>query len=287
MVFISVGVWILVSEVATETWYRWHEHRLPPPVTWSVQLPRDNPTFQELPFSAKTRQFLRYDEGLNGAWEEPDGARVQAIFLRWNPGKTAVHLSRSHTPEVCMTAAGREMVEKGEFSVSVFQTNSVSVTETPAHRTTETLALPFQYYRFSDPRGSVHVFYCLWEDRAAEQGFDKMSLTCGVRLAPVLAGRRHAGQRSLEIAMWGVAGRDEAEERLRRILGRGVRGRKAEIEKAESRKPPGRRFFGFSVFRSDGVSVIRNFGVSVFQFFGKWLRCPQEGISSYEQSRSV
>jgi hypothetical protein len=35
--------------------------------------------------------------------------------------------------------------------------------------------------------------------------------------------------------MWGVAARDEAEDCLRRILERGVRGRKAEIWKAESR----------------------------------------------------
>ena len=62
-----------------------------------------------MPFSEKTKQLLRYDEGINGAWEEADGSQWQAIFLRWNPGRIAVHLAKSHTPEVCLTAAGHEL----------------------------------------------------------------------------------------------------------------------------------------------------------------------------------
>jgi hypothetical protein len=45
-----------------------------------------------------------------------------------------------------------------------------------------------------------------------------MSLTFGNRLAPVLAGLRNPGQRSLEIAVTGVADAADAEDALREQL---------------------------------------------------------------------
>jgi hypothetical protein len=62
------------------------------------------------------------------------------------------------------------------------------------------------------------VFYCLWDDRASAQGQSTMSLTFGNRLAPVLAGLRNPGQRSLEIAVSGVADAADAENALREQL---------------------------------------------------------------------
>jgi hypothetical protein len=38
------------------------------------------------------------------------------------------------------------------------------------------------------------------------------------RLAPVLAGRRNSGQRSLEVAIWGIADQNEADAALAREL---------------------------------------------------------------------
>lgn len=40
------------------------------------------------------------------------------------------------------------------------------------------------------------------------------------RLAPVLAGRRNSGERSLEVAIWGIADRQEAEAAFARELGK-------------------------------------------------------------------
>jgi hypothetical protein len=64
----------------------------------------------------------------------------------------------------------------------------------------------------------LYVFYCLWDDRAAEQSFGATSLTYANRLAPVLAGRRNTGQRSLEVAVWGMESAAAAEAALRREL---------------------------------------------------------------------
>jgi hypothetical protein len=125
----------------------------------------------------------------------PGSYRVQAIFLRWKPGRTAVHLAKTHTPEACVTAGGRELVSKSDLRL--FKADGRQ--------------LPFRSYVFKDADGPLHVYYCLWEDRGGRQDFDSARLTYENRLAPVLAGRRLCGQRSLELALWGFADDQEAE----------------------------------------------------------------------------
>lgn len=196
--------WIVLVEVGTEAWYRIHERNLPLPVTWKATLPRDNPSFRELPISETTRQFLRCDEGVNGAWNEPDATRWQAIFLRWDAGRIAPHLAKNHTPEICLAASGREIL-----SVSGLQWLAV-----------HGLELPFRSYRVKEGSGTLHVFYCLWEDRAVDRAFGPTTLSYGNRLEPVLTGRRHSGQRSLEVVIWGVADAAEAQRALVRQLER-------------------------------------------------------------------
>src|SRR5262249_40440098 len=100
--------WLVGVGGGAEFWYRSHEGVGAKAVTWQVEFPGESPGFRELPFTDKTKQFLRYDEGYNGAWQEGAEQRWQAVFLRWNPGRIAVHLAKSHTPEVCLTAAGKQ-----------------------------------------------------------------------------------------------------------------------------------------------------------------------------------
>ncbi|HYG36430.1 MAG TPA: exosortase/archaeosortase family protein [Clostridia bacterium] len=196
--------WLVLAELGTELWYRLHESRLPQTISWRVDLPTTNATFKVMPFSDKARQYLRFDEGLNGVWREDDGTDWQAIFLRWNPGRIAVHLAKNHTPESCLTAAGNELLSQSEIC---------TIPVRGVH-------LPFRCYVMEDQRGIAHVFYCLWEDRASTQDFHTMSLTYVNRLEPVLAGRRNCGQRSLEIAVWGFEDAQEAEAAFRRQLTR-------------------------------------------------------------------
>src|SRR5205814_6930880 len=80
------------------------------------------------------------------------------------------------------------------------------------------LQMPFRSYTVQGDTGPIHVFYCLWEDRADAQSFSTMNLTYANRLEPVLAGSRNSGQRSPELAMWGLADESEAEAALTREL---------------------------------------------------------------------
>jgi len=181
-------VWVAVSEIATELWYRSHERNLPAPLGWSVEFPRQNRTFKEAPFSEKAKRLLRYTEGANACWKNEDGIRFQAIYLRWKTGRIAVPLARIHSPELCLTATGRRLVLPQE-------TRSVSVNG---------LTLPVRFYVFSGIDGLVHVLYCVWEDRATGVPFSGNDSSYANRLRAVLAGCRNRGQQSLELAAWGI-----------------------------------------------------------------------------------
>src|SRR5262249_21129185 len=90
------------------------------------------------------------------------------------------------------------------------------------HYSVNGLELPVIQYRISDESGPLQVFYCLWEDRPQKKkrDFSTMLLGYANRLEPVLAGRRNSGQRSLEIAVWGIADEAEAEAAFRGQLTR-------------------------------------------------------------------
>jgi exosortase/archaeosortase family protein len=201
--------WVLLTECSVEAWYRLHEARLPQAAQWTIAWPVNNPAFKDLPLPARTVEILRYDEGRSASWEE-NGLKWQAVFLRWKPGRTAIHLAQNHTPEICMTGAGYTLdaISPQEW----FDVNG--------------LRMPFLAYRVTNAPRPFFVFYCLWDDRASAQGFDTMGLTRNVRLAAVLAGLRNPGQRSLEIAVTGPDNAAGAEAALR-----------AELEKLIVSKP--------------------------------------------------
>jgi len=154
-----------------------------------------------LPLMEATRRMLRPDEAFSAVWEE-SGLHWQAVFLRWNPGRIAVHLARNHTPDICLPAAGRKLA-----AVSELEWYPVGG-----------LALPFRSYTVANETPPLHVFHCLWEERLPDQGFAAAGLTYGSRLAPVLAGRRNTGQRELQIAVWGIEDAAAAEAAVRQEL---------------------------------------------------------------------
>jgi exosortase len=206
VLILGLWVWIPIADLATKLWYDTHETNLLQPIRWTVSLPRENPTFRELDFSPRTRELLRFSEAQQGCWQE-GACRWQAIFLRWDPGRTAAHLAKAHTPASCLAAAGcRLLSESGVQRIYI-----------------KGLALPVRHYVFEGRPGRVHVFYCLWEDREPARTFGAELLNYQNRFAPVLAGRRNRGQRSLELALWGVADPDAAELALRQQLDRLVR----------------------------------------------------------------
>jgi exosortase len=199
--------WLMITEIAVQSWYWSHERNLPPPLRWAAVFPTNETTFAETPLPPRTTQLLRQNFARNASWRQEDGSRWQATFLRWNPGSTAVYLARNHTPEVCLAAAGGNILSVSELE----------------HIPVGNLALPVRFYTVGQETQTTHVLYCLWSDRSASQGFDTAALNYSSRIGAVLAGQRLCGQRSLQIAVWGIPDTTEARAALIRQLRQMVR----------------------------------------------------------------
>jgi exosortase len=193
--------WFVVAEGGVEFWYRWHEAHLPPARQWTVAWPTNNPTFKTVVLSDQAAELLRYDEGQSVAWKT-GGLEWQGIFLRWNPRQRALVYAKLHTPDVCLTAAGHPAT-KGAETVWVAAGG---------------LRLPFAVYTVASTQRPMHVFYCLWSDRALARDRNRMPRTFDDRWEPVWAGVRNAGHRSLEIAITGNLDEKAAESALRQEL---------------------------------------------------------------------
>ena len=199
---LTFGGWLLLTECGTEVWYRFHEPSSPASASWRISPPKQRLGYCENGFRPQTRQFLRFDEGLDATWRDDTGLRWQLIFLRWNPGRVAAHLAKNHTPDDCLTASGHEILERSD----------------PRRFSVYGLDLPFRSYVVRGELGLARVFYCLWQDRAMQRPFDAEWLTYSNRLRAVLRGERNCGQRSLELVLRGARNEHEAEDALRCLL---------------------------------------------------------------------
>jgi hypothetical protein len=142
-----------------------------------------------MPIADTTRAILRYDEASSAAWEDPRAIRWWTFFGYWRPHRTALQLVRSHSPEICLPAAGRTFVQ-----------------ERPAIEVeTEVLPLRFRVYEFEQRDRPLFVFVCIQEDKATQSrgAPESNDWNTRSRLLAVWKGQRNLGQRLLEIAVTG------------------------------------------------------------------------------------
>jgi exosortase len=196
----ALAALLFAGEIAVAVWYA----RPAPPASalWHAEPPSLLPSFREVPIPPATRKILRFDEARTGAWHEPDGTAWQLLYLRWQPGRVAVHLARNHTPEVCLPAAGRTLAE---------------VTAIPPVRAGD-VEIPFRCFTATQQGRTVYLFYTLWEDGAAAQHAESAALSWHNRWSSVLERRRNPGQRALHVAISGARDRAHAGELLRARL---------------------------------------------------------------------
>lgn len=204
---LAVGCWAILCLVATEVWYRSHEVKDPGVFHWSVNLPQNNPTFQEIELPPRSVQLLGHDLGATGKWQESDGSQWTADFLRWLP--RSIHsaiLSRIHRPDRCLPAAGMQQV--ADAGIKYFAVGH--------------LKLPFRRYTYEADGKAIHVFFCQWED-GSEKQMGLMGSNQSDRLRSVLVGRRKVGNQSLELMVSGYATLEEADRALEQRLPQMIR----------------------------------------------------------------
>lgn len=183
--------WLVLVEGAVEIWYRAHESGLPAIPEWTLRWPPAVPGFQEQPVPEVARQMLKYDEGHWGTWHSADGFRWSLAFFRWQPGKIALAAARSHSPEICLAAVGKDLLPLPDNRCPL---------------RIGSLVFPFRRYQYADHGQTIHVFHCLWEEHAPGRYFSPVDARSQVQLnlRAALAGRRNLGQRSVEIVVIGL-----------------------------------------------------------------------------------
>lgn len=196
-----VGAWAILCIAATEVWYRSHSNPNAGQFYWSAALPENDPTFENIEMAPRTLKLLKFDDGASGKWQA-EGAEWQAFFFRWKPRSIeSVINSRTHRPEVCLTAAGLRQESVSE----------------PVAIEAQGFEIPFRKYVFSSTSQTFHVFFAQWEDGNKDQAGMQASNQQG-RLHSVLGRRRLVGQQTLEIIVSGYPSLADAEMAVRNRL---------------------------------------------------------------------
>ena len=190
--------WLVAVFGSTEFWYRSHERQFVERPRWQIRWPHGNDTLQLLPVADLTRTILHCDDASSAAWEDPQGVRWWGFFARWKPERAALQLVRSHSPEICLPAAGRTF--RRERPPLTLEAGSIS--------------LDFRVYEFEQAGRPLFVFVSIQDDKrapsTAKTGPEQWNARG--RLLAAWRGQRNLGQRLLEIAVTGFDDSDRARE---------------------------------------------------------------------------
>lgn len=201
--FIAIGliVWILLAEISIQIWYSIREAHIKPGPQWSLALPESNPTYKALPFTPEEHTLLRFDDGCQGKWQEPDGTTWQAFYFDWLPGRVAGYLAKRHTPDICLPATGLTMTAGPVLHIL----------------NVHNLELPMREYTFDSPDGALQVFQCHWEPGADKAAYAHESSRYNL-IRGVWTGRGDKGQKVIEFVLSGYDNPASAREALVREL---------------------------------------------------------------------
>lgn len=146
-----------------------------------------------------TGAILHYDEATSATWQTSGGVKWWGFFAHWRPQRAALQLVRSHSPEICLPAAGRTF--KRELPEISLKTNDVD--------------LRFRCYEFEQLDRPLFVFVAIQEDKT-RAGNTALEFSARGRLQAAWNGQRNLGQRLLEIAVIGFNDFSHAREALLR-----------------------------------------------------------------------
>jgi exosortase len=189
---ICLTAWLLLVEGGTELWYRAHERGVRGHAEWSLPRPNDRAVFQVVEIPPGIRGQFRYDEGIEGRWQDANGGDWQLYYFRWFPAhslskRVAIQLAKTHGPEKCLPAAGMRL--KSDLGITLIPLGG--------------LELAVHQYVFEAEGRILHVFYGIYEDQGGAGALVNRRLTPANRLQAALSGSRNYGQRFLEVAVYG------------------------------------------------------------------------------------
>ena len=201
----AAGLVVLAAGlVLNECWFRFHERSDLPMAPWRFRMPIDRPAFQSTEIAPRIRADLRFDEGSSGRWKDGEGHRWQALYFRWLPGRNAAQTVGVHDPRSCLAAVGMK---------EVAALPKLDITRGEIH-------LSVDAYHFRDASQDAFVFNCLVEDVVRGEGYGSVREDNSIssRFVAALAGKRHRGQRRIEVAVWGAESAASAADMFRALM---------------------------------------------------------------------
>lgn len=200
----ALGAVILSGFVFSHWWYDRGQVLAQPALNWKLAEPASETSFERDRIPDKVIVDLRHNEGWTAKWKGPQGMRLQGWYLRWEPGRNAPQLANMHDPRVCLSGLGLEL--EAELTTWEFRKQG--------------LVLPVQTFRFKDQGSPVHVYYAILDDRPAIRMEKRLDNSTQSRLRAAWEGRKHRGQRLVEIGVWGDVPEIEARKTVEDCLAR-------------------------------------------------------------------
>jgi exosortase len=199
---LALVIWIIAVEGGVELWYHVREAHLQPGPSWTVNFPRENLSYQDVPITTDDRTLLRFDEGQKGRWRDADGTDWQAFYFAWNHGRVAGYLAKRHTPDICITATGLKQI--GETELTLMTVGKV--------------VLPMRHYVFETSSGPLQVYQCHWEAGLPADAYTAEESARFNLIRGVWAGRGNHGQKVFEVILSGYENADQAKAALEQRL---------------------------------------------------------------------
>lgn len=113
----AILAWFLVSEVATEAWYRWKESQVPVTEPWPIDWPTEENAaargfrdFQPREMSEQEKELLHFKRGRAASWKDAEGNQWAGFYIEWDPDPKLNQMDLTHNPTVCLQAAGLQLV---------------------------------------------------------------------------------------------------------------------------------------------------------------------------------
>lgn len=193
---------LIMVPVLSEVWYRAHESPATPLVSWTIDW-QDVPGVRPRSIPPNVRSILRYSEARSTVWDHAPAGPWYFYEISWEPGRTAAQMARSHTPDICLPAAGAVLLEQGQSFL--LQKGAVQLPITP--------------YVFLLGSQKVFVFFSIWEQHPADQADSSASAyDPAQRLHAVRQGRRNRGQKVLHATLTGFDDLTRAREAYLQFL---------------------------------------------------------------------
>ena len=199
---------MLLTAIGTEAWFRYKERGIRNAPAWSIATMPEGASGEQKPLPDYVENMLKYDEGFERSWTDGSGNNWHLIYLRWAPARMAVHRASPHQPEICQAGIGRKIISKSEIKVA------------------DVHGIPIRYHIYEIQSGAekFHLMFVPNDDRTADQLLDTLNFRGKEgaerweRLERVRQGRRHLGQRSLQLSLVGVSDAATAEQEMLKVL---------------------------------------------------------------------